>query len=126
MAFVSFLDMNGYKKKERALRRYFKKAHKYLIFEAIPKLKNDGKIDGLYEVELPTDDIFEKVYGKMLLKFTVKNDTAIIEDIVPNDILIACYEKSMPIYKGIPYDSQKDLEKIKIVEKILCMSGKKN
>ena len=42
-----------------------------------------------------------------------------IEDIEPNDILIACYEKDLPIYRGIPYDTKKDLEKIKIME-ALC------
>lgn len=119
MGYVTILDNNLYKKKQRALAKYFRKAYKYLIFEAVPKLKEPGKIDGLYQVELPVDDLFVKVYGKLLLKFNVKNDVAMIEDIVPNDILIACYEKDLPIYRGIPYDTKKDLEKIKIME-ALC------
>ena len=49
------------------------------------------------------------MYGTITLKFSVKNDIAIIEDIEPNDILIECYMKNLPIYKGIPYSTQKDL-----------------
>ena len=75
--------------------------------------------DGIYEVDLPTDKLFEKVYGKLQVKFSVRNDVAIIEDIVPNDILLACYEKEVPTYKGIPYDTEKDLAKIKIMEKLI-------
>ena len=63
--------------------------------------------------------MFEKVYGKITLKFSVKNDIAILEDITPNDILMACYSKDLPTYKGIPYDSKKDLEKIKIMEALM-------
>lgn len=117
--YVTFLDKNLYTKKQRALAKYFRKAYKYLIFQAVPKLKEPGKIDGLYQVELPVDDLFVKVYGKLTLKFSVKNDITMIEDIEPNDILIACYEKDLPVYKGIPYDSEKDLKKIKIME-ALC------
>jgi hypothetical protein len=119
MGYVTILDNNLYKKKQRALAKYFRGAYKYLIFQAVPKLKEPGKIDGLYQVELPVDDLFVKVYGKLILKFSVKKDIAMIEDIEPNDILIACYEKDLPLYKGIPYDSEKDLKKIKIME-ALC------
>lgn len=119
MALIRLLDENLYIKKQRALRRYFTKTYKYLIFEVIPKLIQEGKIDGVYELELPTEKLFEKVYGKMLLKFSVKNDNVIIEDIVPNDILIACYSKDLRIYKGIPYETEKDLAKLKIMERLL-------
>lgn len=119
MVLIRLLDENLYIKKQRALRRYFTKTYKYLIFEVIPKLIQEGKIDGIYELELPTEKLFEKVYGKMLLKFSVKNDNVIIEDIVPNDILIACYSKELQIYKGIPYETEKDLAKLKIMEKLL-------
>lgn len=119
MKYVQLLDENLYKKKELALKRYFRKAYKYLIFEAIPKLRQDGKQDGIYQVKLPTDALFEKVYGEMMLKFSVKNDIAVIEDIEPNDILLICHAKNLPLYHGIPYDSKKDLTKLKIMEKML-------
>ena len=119
MAFVKILDENYFTKKKRALKRYFGGSYNYLTFEVFPKLRKEHKIDGLYEVELPTSELFKRVYGKMLLKFSVKNDVAIIEDLVPTDILIACFEKNLPVYKGIPYDGEKDLKKIKIMEKLL-------
>lgn len=119
MSFIKLLDENLYIKKEKTLRRYFIKSYKYLIFEVMPKLMLDGKIDGVYELELPIDDLFKKVYGSMILKFSVKNDIAIIEDIIPNDILIEAYMKNLPCYHGIPYASEKDLKKIKIMERLI-------
>lgn len=116
MGFVTYLDYNLYRKLEKGLSRYFRRAYKYLIFEAITKLKLPNKIDGIYEVELPTDELFEKVYGKMLLKFSVKNDIAIIEDIQPREFLLKCFQRDLPVYNGVPYDTKKDLFKIKMKE----------
>mgnify|MGYP003295553690 CR=1 FL=1 len=126
MGFITYLDYNLYRKLEKGLSRYFRRAYKYLIFEAVVKLKQPNKIDGIYEVELPTDELVEKVYGKILLKFSVKNDIAIIEDIQPREILLRCYEKDMPIYKGIPYDTKKDLFKIKAMEGLCQKNKEKN
>ena len=119
MNFNTIFDENLYKKKRNALKRYFRKAYKYLIFEVIPKLKEHGKKDGLYELELPTDILFEKVYGKIVLKFYVKDDKAYFEDITPNDILLACHRSDLPIYKGIPYSNKRELDKLKIMERLL-------
>lgn len=124
MGLVKYYDENLFNKKKRALARYFRKDYKYLMFEIIPKLKCSGKNDGLYQVEFPVDELFKKVYGPMILKFQVKNDVAIIEDITPEKILIACYMKDLPTHNGIPYDNEIDLKKIKMMEAILCQSGK--
>ena len=124
MPSIKYYDENLFIKKKRALARYFRKDYKYLMFEVVPKLKCNGKIDGLYEIEFPIDELFKKVYGPMVLKFEVIKDTAIIEDLVPNDILIACYMKDLPTYKGIPYENEINLKKIKMMEAILCQ--KKN
>ena len=59
MAYVKFLDENLYKKKERALRRYFKKSYMYVVFKLVPTLKKTKKRDGIYEVDLPTDKLFD-------------------------------------------------------------------
>ncbi len=119
MIFNTIYDENLFRKKEKALKRYFKKSHKYLHFKLIPTLNKNNKKDGYYEVALPTSELFEKVYGKMVLKFYVKDDKAYFEDILPDGILTLCYEKSLPIYKGIPYYTTKDLKKIKIMEKLI-------
>lgn len=118
MGIVVYLDENDFIKKQRALQKYFTKCYKYLIFKAIPKLKEPNKIDGIYEVELPSEELFKKIYGPMKLKFSVQNDIAVLEDIVPGDYLINCYMRDLPVYKGIPYNSEKDLFKIKLEVKM--------
>ena len=124
MAFITYLDENEFNKKERALARYFRKNYKYLMFEVYPTLKKDKKIDGKYEIELPVEELFERVYGKMRLKFSVKNDVAILEDITPHEILMACFSRDIPTYKGIPYNENKDLKKIKMMEAMLWKNKK--
>ena len=119
MGYITFIDENLYRKKEAALKQYFRKAYKYLIFEVASKLKQEGKVDGSYEIELPTEEIFEKVYGKMKLLFQVKNDVAIIEDITPDKYLSDCFKGQLPIYHGIPYTSEKEKSKLKLVEKLM-------
>lgn len=119
MKAITYLDENLYRKKKKALARYFRRSYKYLSMKVIPTLGKEGKKDGIYEIYLPTEELFEKVYGKIYLHFSVKNDVAIIEDILPDDILISCYEKDLPTYKGIPYETIKDLKKIKIVERLI-------
>lgn len=118
MAILVYLDENDFRKKERALRKYFMRNYKYLQFDFFPRLKQEGKRDGRYSVKLATSKLFESVYGKMELLFSVKNDVAILEDIAPGDFLLDCYEREVPCYKGIPYRNKKDLEKIKIMERL--------
>ena len=124
--FISYFDENLFRRRRRALSRYFKKCHKYLMFEVLPKLMEPGKKEGHYSIDLPTSELFERVYGKAVMKFTVKNDVAFIENIEPEDILDACYVVDLPVYKGIPYRDKKDLKKIKMMEAILCQKKDKN
>lgn len=119
MAIITYLDQNEFNKKHRALRRYFMRSYKYIIFKLIPTLQKEHKRDGHYEVEIPCDKLFKQVYGPMKVLFTVRNDIAVLEDIVPSEILMKCFERNVPIYKGIPYVTKKDLEKIKIAERLL-------
>lgn len=119
MKSVTFVDKNLYTKKLKALSKYFRKTYKYLRFEVIPQLAKENKKDGYYELDLPTETLFEKVYGKLILRFYVQNDVAVIEDIEPNRILLDCYKRELELYNGIPYATKKDLDKIKIMEKLL-------
>jgi len=126
MGYIMILNETDYKKKERALRRYFTKSYKELIFDVVPKIKKQGKKDGLYKYELVTEELFKKVYGPLELQFTIKNDKAYIEDLLPSELLMEGFYRDLPIYKGIPYRNKNDLKKIKMMEAILCQSGKKN
>ena len=119
MTILMYLNENEFNKKERALRRYFKKSYNYMMFKLMPTLKKDGKKEGKYEIELPTDEIFKKVYGPIKVLFTVSNDVVVLEDIIPDEFLMKCFERNLPIYKGIPYYNEKDLKKIKIVERLI-------
>lgn len=119
MKSIAFIDKNLYNHKLKALKKYFTKSYKELRFEIIVRLAYENKIEGKYQVEITTDELFKRVYGPMILKFSVINDVAIIEDIEPGDILMACYKKELPIYNGLPYSSKKDLDKIKIMEKLI-------
>lgn len=113
---IVYLNENEFRKKERALRKYLMRAYKYWIFDAVPILQRENKKDGKYELELPVDKLFEKVYGKVKILFTVENDIVIIEDIVPGDILSAMFSRELPSYKGIPYRNEKDKFKIELMK----------
>ena len=119
MAIISYYDENDFKKKERSLKKYFMKNYKYLIFDFYPSLKKEGKKEGKYEIELPVDELFEKVYGKMKLLFSVYKDVAVLEDIKPSELLLEGFRRELPTYKGVPYSSEKDLIKIKVMEKLI-------
>lgn len=113
---ITYIDENDFKKKERALRKYIMGAYKYWIFEVVPKLQKENKKDGKYELDLPVDKLFEKVYGKLKVLFSVKNDVVILEDIVPNEILIDMFNRELPTYKGVPYRNEKDKFKIELLK----------
>lgn len=119
MKAIVYLDQNDFNKKHRVLRRYFMRSYKYITFKLIPTLQKEHKQDGRYEVEIPVEELFKKVYGPMKVLFSVKNDVAILEDIEPSEFLMKCFERNLPIYKGVPYYRKKDLEKIKIAERLI-------
>lgn len=115
---ITYLDENDFVKKQKGLKRYFAKSHKYFLFEVKDKLKYNKIQNGIYEVSLPIDDAFIKVYGELKVKYSVFRNTIIFEDIVPSDILLECYSKNLPTYNGIPYRNKHDLFKIKLYSKI--------
>lgn len=113
---IIFVDENEFKKKERAIKKYFMGAYKYWIFEAVPKLQKENKIDGQYELELPVSNLFKKVYGNVKVLFSVKNDVVILENIEPSDILTDMHRKELPSYKGVPYRNERDKFKIELMK----------
>lgn len=112
---ILFRDFTDYTKKKRALERYIGKSFRYLVLYAIPELKAPNKADGLYQIDLHADDIFNRAYGNVKLVYSVENDIAIIEDIEPSEFLITGYFQDLDIYKGTPYRDDKDLFKIKVL-----------
>lgn len=115
--YVVILDEGNFKKKLKSLKMYFMKSYKYLTFEIMPNITKFGKKDGIYSIDIPIDEYFVKCYGKLQLYFSVKNEVVIIEDLLPSEILMQCYMKMLPLYHGVPYYQEKDLFKLKLLEK---------
>lgn len=115
---IIYLDENEFKKKMRAVKRYSMNAYKYWIFDVIPKLKIEGKKDGKYELQLPVNEIFQKVYGEVKILLSVQNDVVILEDITPSDMLMEMHNKDLPTYKGVPYRNNKDKFKIDFYKEV--------
>ena len=115
---IMFIDENDFNKKIRAIRRYSMNAYKYWHFEALPILKKDNKKDGVYELELPVNELFKKVYGDVKVLFSVKNGVVVLENITPSEMLIDMFMGDLPTYKGIPYRDSKDKFKIDLMKEI--------
>ena len=86
-----YLDENDFRKKERSVRKYNMLAYKKLTFTYYPELrkgtflgkevsKNEKDKTVSYELQLPTDELFKKVHGPIILHYTVyteKNATRV-------------------------------------------------
>jgi hypothetical protein len=126
-----YLNENEYKKLERSVKKYNMLAYKKLIFEFYPDLK-DGKFLGklvsmnskdktkTYELKLPTDDMFSKVHGDMVLHYTVYEDKNVIllNTITPESILSEGHRSELATYKGVMLsksNAEKDMFKINLL-----------
>ncbi len=125
-----YLNENVYKKLERSVKKYNMLAYKKLIFEYYPSIK-DGKFLGKlvstnskdktksYELKLPTDNMFAKVHGEMVLHYTVYEDKKIIllNTITPEGILAEGHMSELTTYKGVMVsktNTDKDIFKINL------------
>jgi len=128
---IECLNENEFRKKERAIKKYNMLAYKKLLFEFYPSLK-DGNFLGVitshnnkkniteYELKLPTDQMFNKVHGDIILHYTVYHNQKIVmlEKITPDDILIEGHQKELTTYKGVMVSkthAQKDIFKINLL-----------
>ena len=76
-----YLNENDFRVKERSVRKYNMLAYKKMTFEFYPKMKQGeflGSLVGqnkdgsfMYELPLPTDEMFAKVHGIITLHYTV-------------------------------------------------------
>lgn len=128
---IEYLNENEFRKKERAVKKYNMLAYKKLIFEFYPgfregnfngvvvsKNANDGIIK--YELKLPTDTMFSKVYEDLVLHYTVYENQKIVmlNTITPEDILTEGHQKELTTYKGVPVSkshAEKDMFKINLL-----------
>lgn len=125
-----YLNENDFRVKERTVRKYNMLAYKKMMFEYYPKLKTgeflgtticenkDGSI--MYELPLPTDDMFSKVHGVITLHYTVFLDKKVIllTNITPEGILEEGHRTELGAYKGVMVsktNKEKDMFKINLL-----------
>ncbi len=129
---IEYLNENEFRKKERAIKKYNMLAYKKLLFEFYPSLR-DGNLLGVvtsnnadegitkYELKLPTDIMFNKVHGDIMLHYTAYHKQRIImlDDITtPDNILTEGHQKELTTYKGVMVSkshAQKDIFKINLL-----------
>ena len=128
---IEYINENELKKKEKSVKKYNMLAYKKLIFDYYPSLK-EGEFKGVavsinkkddivkYELKLPTDIMFAKVHGEMILHYTVynKQKTVILDTITPEEILSEGHQKELTTYKGVMISkshAEKDMFKINLL-----------
>lgn len=126
-----YKDENEFNKKEKSIKKYNMLAYKKLIFEYYESLKNGdllGKIVSTnskkntksYELKIPTDEMFAKVHGEMVLHYTVYEDKNVIllETITPEELLMEGHKSELTTYKGVMIsknNAERDMFKINLL-----------
>lgn len=126
-----YLDENDFRKKERSVRKYNMLAYKKLTFSYYPELRkgnflgkevtrNEKDYTVSYELKLPTDDLFAKVHGQIMLHYTVYLEKHIIllTNITPEGILDEGHRAELSTYKGVMISKtnpEKDMFKINLL-----------
>ena len=128
---LDYLDENNFKKLERSLKKYNMVAYKKLMFDFYPKLRcgefvgelvsiNKHEQTETYDLRLPTDSLFVKVYGEVKLNYTVykNSNTVMLNHLEPKDILLDGHKSELTAYKGIMISkatAQKEMFKIDLL-----------
>lgn len=126
-----YVNENEFHKLERSLKKYNMLAYKKLCFEYYPKMKegiflgkavssNEENHTVSYELKLPTDAMFAKVHGDIIIKYVVyENEKMIMLDsIEPIEILTEGHQSELETYKGVMVSKQhsdKDIFKINLL-----------
>lgn len=129
-----YTNENEFRKYERSLKKYNMLAFKKLYFSFYPSLK-EGKFLGettsedktknitAYELKLPTDMMFSKVHGDIVLHYMVYENEKIVmlDKITPEGILSEGHQSELTTYKGVMIskkDYEKDMFKINLLNMI--------
>lgn len=126
---ITYSDIKKYQKLKRNLKKYNMRAYKKLVFEYYPKIENGNYVGELikednnifvYELVLPTDSMFSKVYGDFKLIYSVNIDekNIVFETIEPENILLDGYKGELTKYKGVMISKEyrdRDIFKINLL-----------
>ena len=129
-----YLNENDFRKKERTVRKYNMLAYKKLTFEYYVEIRNGnflGEVVAVnkkagtkdYELKLPTDELFAKVHGEIILHYTVYTEKNIIllTNITPEGILDEGHRAELSTYKGVMISKtnpEKDMFKINLLNRL--------
>ena len=128
---IEYLNENDFRKKERSVRKYNMLAYKKLTFTYYPELrkgkflgkevsKNEKDKTVSYELKLPTDELFAKVHGEIILHYTVylEKNIILLTNITPERILDEGHRAELSTYKGVMISKtnpEKDMFKINLL-----------
>lgn len=131
---LDYMDENNFKKLERSLKKYNMVAYKRLMFDFYPKLRSGNFVGELvsinkhektetYDLRLPTDSLFVKVYGEVKLNYTIYKDGRVVmlNNLEPKEILLDGHKSELTAYKGIMIskaNAQKEMFKIDLLCKL--------
>ncbi len=126
-----YTNENEFKKYERSLKKYNMLAYKKLYFSFYPSLKEGNFLGNFvsedeennsktFELKLPTDIMFSKVHGDIILHYVVYEDKKIVllDKITPEGILGEGHQTELTTYKGVMVSKQnyeKDMFKINLL-----------
>ena len=127
-----YQNENEFKKIERSVRKYNMLAYKKLTFDYYPQIRNgefvgelvnEDKDTGVksYDLRLPTDEMFVKVHGKMVLHYSVyadKNIVLLTNITCDDNILEEGHRTELKAYKGVMISKdnpEKDMFKINLL-----------
>lgn len=127
-----YVNENEFKKLERAIKKYNMLAYKKLYFDYYPSLKEGNFLGKLvsdqdnvkkYELKLPTDAMFSRVHGSIVLYYTVyeKEHTVMLDKFEPIEILSEGHASELSTYKGVMISkehAEKDMFKINLLNMI--------
>ena len=129
-----YVNENEFRKKERSVRKYNMLAYKKLTFSYYPELRkgnflgqevsrNEKDKTVSYELKLPTDELFVKVHGEIILHYTVYTEKNIIllTNITPEGILDEGHRAELSTYKGVMISKknpEKDMFKINLLNRL--------
>ena len=125
-----YINEKEFKKMERNLKKCNMLAYKKLYFDYYPKLKEGKRVGTLinkkekkYKLKLPTDMIFSKVHGDIILKYTVdiNSKLIILEEIEPKEIFLKGPDTEISTHKGVMVSKEhpdKDIFTINLLNSI--------
>ena len=105
---LDYVNENEFRKLERSLKKYNMRAFKKLSFDYYPDMRN-GKFPG---------ELVSKNEVKLIYTVYKKEETVMLKELLPKDILLEGHRSELGTYKGIMIskaNASKDIFKIDLL-----------